>query len=657
MDIDFKKQIIFLIFILIIASFVRVTFVDSLRDADSFYHVRMTEYLILNDSIPERDPLAYYHVGGSPILRFTLLWPTATYTYSLFFDEYSKENLMLVAFYFPVVFSLIILLFVFLILSELFKNKKLVLLGTLFLAIVPAFFVRSSGYFEGDLFGLSFAIIGIYFLVRLIKLHTFKKNNFENKIQKLIHNKYLNLVLSAIFFGLIAWVWEGYIVFLSILVAFTGTQSIYLVKEKSNINLYFSFLTIIIISFLLSYLSGANFYGSLNGIIFPMIVISLIISGIIEKYKTKISKEKRSLIFNLVILSFFIISFIFLAISFFPDVIRDTSSTSKLISEHQSGIGFIAPYFGISYIFILASLIIFPILLKKSKRREFILFYLALLLFFILNVLYVKFAFLLGLFFSFVLVFVLDYLIKNFSNICKKINCSNPDFLKQGFFIIFILISSLFLIQSLFLISNIEEFHSYGQISQLEESFPKDYFKDKNFINWWSEGHMMTFLLNSKVVIDNRNWAGYKPKKDIALFFLDNNVESAYSFAKSISADYIFIDESYFYLTGHFLSEYDEEINKDYFNLAKVAIFECTTKNNLVCGGDEINENNIISNWISEPNGAEKSFIYIENNKAYRFNSFLNNTNLVKIWFNSEQTREKYEEIYSNGSSKVFRII
>ena len=55
-------------------------------------------------------------------------------------------------------------------------------------------------------------------------------------------------------------------------------------------------------------------------------------------------------------------------------------------------------------------------------------------------------------------------------------------------------------------------------------------------------------------------------------------------------------------------------------------------------------------------NGDQPMYIYKDGASLVVLNHATNNSNLAKVWMHSEDTTDFYEEVYHNGSVKIFEI-
>ena len=169
---------------------------------------------------------------------------------------------------------------------------------------------------------------------------------------------------------------------------------------------------------------------------------------------------------------------------------------------------------------------------------------------------------------------------------------------------------------------------------------------------------------------DNRNWS-FEANKQMANFVTLADTNKAYVIAdQNVGADYVVLDSSMFLKEATY-KFYD--IGKvDYasaevrpFYEGVVRVLGCSESgNNVNCEGNvfpKADFNSLPSTWTNSPtqfaNGRDPVFIYRSNNSLIAVNQAVNNSNLAKVWFHSEETTDKYEEVFSNNTIKIFKIL
>ena len=192
--------------------------------------------------------------------------------------------------------------------------------------------------------------------------------------------------------------------------------------------------------------------------------------------------------------------------------------------------------------------------------------------------------------------------------------------------------------------------------------------KDAKFFNWWDQGHILAFLTERRYTTDNRNQS-YTANKLMAEFITTQDTNRGYEIAKNlIGADYILLESSMVEGIGSFayynIDKVDSSASSKYYT-APLQIINCTDPGigNVACGSNNIPRDQwdiISAKWKSAPddfqNGSTPIFFYRTSGELMILNTEVNKTNLAKVWLNSDETKEYYEEVYSASGIKIFKI-
>ncbi|MDD3159866.1 MAG: hypothetical protein PHQ98_02780, partial [Candidatus ainarchaeum sp.] len=198
------------------------------------------------------------------------------------------------------------------------------------------------------------------------------------------------------------------------------------------------------------------------------------------------------------------------------------------------------------------------------------------------------------------------------------------------------------------------------------------------FVNWWGDGHQLAFVTERRFSADNRN-ASSEANQGYAIWNITEDTQDAYNLVdKNWGANYIILNEDNFsagvtyeiYKYDRVLSSgnaTDSAIIKPYYE-GVIDIASCTEDiNSYTCRGNYINSiisksdfETISDTWKDTPDtfssGKYPQYYYRQHNKIYILNQKLNNTNLAKVWFNSESTKNLYEEAYYYNGLKIVKI-
>jgi hypothetical protein len=176
-------------------------------------------------------------------------------------------------------------------------------------------------------------------------------------------------------------------------------------------------------------------------------------------------------------------------------------------------------------------------------------------------------------------------------------------------------------------------------------------------------------MTERKVSTDNRNWS-FQANLAMANFITTSDVNYAFSIAdQNIGADYIVLDSSMFLKEPTYLFY---KFNKvDYSNAeikpfleGVVRVISCSEQTGgMNCGGTIVTSadfNNIPTKWTSAPsqfvNGKYPIYIYKSKNTLIALNQATNNSNLAKVWFNSDDVNGMYTDVFTNDVVKILKI-
>jgi len=319
-----KKILLYLglIIIVILGIYIRTLNINLLRDQttndytpisldDPFVFFRYAQYVNEHGSLMNNDTLRYYPRGYEIYSgQFLAYFIAYLYKFINIFD--SSATLAYADVIYPVVTFVIGLLFFFLLVARLF-DKKIALLSTLFLTIIPAYLHRTiAGFSDHEALGMIFFFMALYLYVVAWQ-------------SKKVYFAVLFGVLSGIATVLMALAWGGGVNFIYIIIGGFTLVELFLgkLKRKDYFIYLFWFLSLYILIGPLFY--GDNYLGNdfllktFNG---GIMIISLAISTIyfflidlnILKIKDKVNKIMPEGIFSLIVFIILAMVFVFLTI-------------------------------------------------------------------------------------------------------------------------------------------------------------------------------------------------------------------------------------------------------------------------------------------------------------------------------------------------------
>lgn len=187
------------------------------------------------------------------------------------------------------------------------------------------------------------------------------------------------------------------------------------------------------------------------------------------------------------------------------------------------------------------------------------------------------------------------------------------------------------------------------------------------FFNWWGDGHQLAFVTERKFSVDNRNASGFG-NRAYAEFNITTDVNRGYEIVtKEIGAEYIILPSDNFYSGPTFefyvQDSVDNKYTQKYYDF-QTRILDCVkTEQGMNCQGNNISQeqyDGLNDSWKQLPsdfyNGQTPIYYYAGEQQLIMLGQTYNNTNLAKIYFNSIETKDLYEEVYSNNGMKIFRV-
>jgi len=305
-------------------------------DLDPFLFLREAKMIITQGSLPLIDYMRYSPLGFDMVKGKRLLPYMIAYLYKIL-NLFSETTIEYAALIFPVVFSVFTTIFFFLLVRKIFevKGKKIsniiALVGTAFLVVLPSLLPRTiAGIPEKESagFGLMFAAFYLF-------LCAWKSKNLKNGI--------IFGVLAGLATASMTLVWGGSM-FVYIVIAISVFLVFIFNKVKKKEFFVYSLWIIVYITALQLFSERITMRGLLTSTssglasaVFLLLFIDFLIFntkikdfGFIEKLRKKIPDRIISFLFSFVFI--FIVSSIFLGISFIPSSISNVASS--LISPH-----------------------------------------------------------------------------------------------------------------------------------------------------------------------------------------------------------------------------------------------------------------------------------------------------------------------------------
>ncbi len=689
-----KQQLFFILMLFMLAFGVRSHLLkyDYLFGFDSYFHARMTGILIETGEIPTVDPLAYYSVeGGMGPPQNVFFWQFSALLYNVatLGGAYNKELWIMFVKVLPALFGALTAAAMYFLGKEMYGRKAGYSMA-LIAAVVPSFVYRTlAGFFEEDSLGFLWLIIGLVFFVRAVKDPVFNRKGI------------INAVLAGVFFAIMAWTWEMFLLIPLVLGAYfvLGTTLIY---TKKGWQKAIDFVKLFLISFgIFAIMASLNYgtgwyekaigYASQSmtkialalglpesagvGLVFSAIV--LLGSFVIYIAYTNRTEEKRksgAKTINIIVIILLYCSIIAMAVTFLsiPALFQETSVLGQTVGEENTG----KQFFGIKYnaliILPALALLLIPIRLYRNKNEH-----LSLMIFFWIMITWfmawykLKFTYTFGLPIAAaagLITVEIFYYLKDRSHAERK-----AVVLALGFMLLVGIASATIFVPDK--IPHIEEGYPDWKSALLWMQDPANIPTDAKMFNWWDEGHWISFVGERAVSADNRN-ASFEANRDFGLFVVTSDLDEALNIVRIHNFDYIIFDSSMFLKVGSLGNYGYDTINSNdprivKFLIAPHAATQCSEESTgyYICGPNNLDAAsmaNIPAKWTTTSNQMYDNgqgvtiplYIYRaeDNSELYITNPAINESMLGKLWFKNDEVMQYFEEVYSKQGMRIFKV-
>ncbi|MFA5746385.1 MAG: STT3 domain-containing protein [archaeon] len=608
---------------------------------DPYWHLRATGYLV-QGNLPDSDPAGFYLQGGTSYTgwpHFLWYFTAGIYKLTTFGAGYDKELLMEYARWLPAIFGALISVCMFFLGKEMYNTKTGVAMGIM-AATVPAFVYRTmGGFFEEDSLGFLWLVLGFLFLVLAIK----NRHKLMNWI--------ILSVVGAIFFGLMAFTWDMFLLIPLVLLAYFFSMLVYMWLKKIKTKEILDFTKVFALCFVLfaifaTIAHGTSWINNTTEYVTRYLPVS---TDNIDRIN-KINVEQS-------------------------DVIGAT------VGEENTGKQFFLEKYSLLVVIPFLALIVIPLYLLfgkyKNKEKEHeehkhnnIDYFVLIIFFWILITGFMawtklKFTYTLGLpiaaGFGFLFFLVTEWIDS------KSVNLKRT----------FVIISAIFLIGaiaagSFFVMSKvppIEEAKDWkNAMFWVHDNTPTD----TKIFNWWDQGHWIAYFTERKVSTDNTN-SSQEADSDFGLFMISEDINQAKAILKKYDADYIMVEADdlqkmgSFAVYGYWTTNFSDPRITKYYGMAipcekqQTAISGAVTYN---CGNQPLSEsqlNEINTEYHTIPDQIMQGtpvYLYREkdNSRIYLFNAATNKTVFARTWFR-DTTLESFVDVsYTSGDVRVYKV-
>lgn len=673
-----RKTIFFLALIFLLAFGIRshLMMYELFFEFDSYYHARLVSYILQTGALPERDPLAYWQLGGATMPATGLFfWYFNALAYKILTlgAPYNKDLWIFFVKILPALYGAIISVLMFFVGKEIYGKKAGYAMAFL-AAVVPAFVYRTmAGFFEEDSFGFIWMIAGLVFFFKATKNPEFSRKNIGFAL------------LSGILFGIMAWAWNMFILVPLILFAHLpfALLNLYAKRGKKEaidfaklFAITFAVFAVIAtpanstwIMIAVNYVLGVIPQGVpvyIIGIGLLLAAMLLYITYAIGKKSAQKNNSKTISLVSMLLMYGVIVllATIFLVI---PDY-RGGGVLERTVGEESTG----KESFGSKYNALIAFPIVALLLLPYSIYRKQDEHYSALIFFWIIITLFMawyklKFTYTFGLPIAAAAGFTAAEL---FSLQPRKSTASKAVALSLALMLLVgVGAAAVFVTRQP---PNIETDLGWKQaLNWMRENTPED----AKFFNWWDQGHWITFIGERNVFLDNRNM-DYAGDRNFALFLIETDFKKSLEIIRKYNPDYIILDWDMlqgvvsFGIYAYNTTDVSHPEIQKYYAGPTVA-FPCSVISEnrqrfYQCGGNKLPEpqmDTIPSTWQEVPtqlvDNRTPLFVYTDKDKRvlYLINTVINQTTVVKIWFGHPETKPFFEEAYAADGVKIFKVI
>ncbi|MCK9544701.1 MAG: hypothetical protein M0R03_22005, partial [Novosphingobium sp.] len=456
---------------------------------------------------------------------------------------------------------------------------------------------------------------------------------------KNIHVRKLNIrysLISALFFGLMAFTWDAFILIPLILVSYFITNLFYMAyKNYSNKDIALFVKTMVIIFVLFAALASIaqpNWMKTTSNYVIDNIPI------------TKTNLDKLS-----------------------NNVTSESNVIAASVGEENTG----KQFFLYKYSFLIwipfVVLLLMPLylLFSKSKDNLSLLFFFWILITFLMAWSKLKFTF----YFGIPIAVAAGFLIYFIDNLIIK----NTSVVRQRAFAIFI---ALILLTSIAAGTH-EVFTKVPHIVEKNDWRESIFWlgdntsPDAKIFNWWDYGHWITYFAERKASTDNTN-SKLEADSDFGLFIISPDLNHSLELMKKYDSDYFIADNGYFNRYSSFASygyvttNYNDPRVSKYISFSVDCYPGRVGEDSLAykCGDNIFPEEEMKAmptTWTDQPTDVMNKipvFVYRlkDNSKIFIFNTAANNSAFSKIWFSQDTYSKYFSTVYENGNVRIYKV-
>jgi dolichyl-diphosphooligosaccharide--protein glycosyltransferase len=660
---------------------------------DSYYHARMTGYVIKDGAPPHIDNMAYYELPEKDRIvgfdgRFFWYFSTAFYKLFALGTGYNKHLLVEFVKVFPAFLGAFISILMFFLAKELF-GKKAGFVSAFVAATVPSYVYRTmAGFFEDDALGFFGFVAGFIFFFRALK---------EPKLSR---KSIINALLAGFFFAFMGWSWSFYLVIpillilsLPFILLLFLDKKFSLKKEQSSALAFIlhAIIPIVVFAVLLFpfrsfnwFFQGADYLESvmpfefksadigftlgLAFILFALGFLAIVLRSLLAELASKNLLRIIATIFLFASFGFIVIATVINPDNMFSERFVEKGIFMSTVGEESPGINTFGYKYNTYIIFPALALFFIPLWVffkKDDFLSPFAFWWIATAL--VMAWYKLKFTYVFGL----PIALAAGFVTAGVFHMVRKYKGAEPKIIAA--LLLFLLISgigaaSYFVLQRAPLIETQKEWKNV--MHWIEDNTPQD----AKFLNWWSYGHWLTFIAERRVFADNRNIRWDISDGEFARFIISEDLNEALTIIKTYKPDYILLSSDMFsgfrsmYVYAYKVHQnmlHVDPRTKSKFYASNGVYVRCsvTQQGKYVCGNLTLTEQQMASipnKWRATPTnlGDTPRWLYrdVNNIGLADLQSAINASMLAKLWFGADEIKPYFELVHMEKGASVIKI-
>jgi len=344
--------------------------------------------------------------------------------------------------------------------------------------------------------------------------------------------------------------------------------------------------------------------------------------------------------------------------------LADRSTVGSLVGEESIGNQFFFSKFNFFLFMPFVALTLMPLVLYFKKeifeKPQLMLFFMIVFTTFIMAWYKLKFSFALGYGMIFAIALIAIFLltvIKN-NNFEGKITAG----ISIAVLVMYIFAGGIFIVDYVPTVDTQPDY--VGMIDWIKTNTPED----AKLFNDWGNGHILSYETGRKVSADNRNYS-MLANALYGEFIVTEDINRSYEIInKDIGADYVILElndiHSLPVQTYYMNNVINPALIQKYYVGMNDVIGCVEGATDYTCGGNTISKENFsnISTTLGDKvsdfyNGRDPMYVYRFRNSLVVLNAPVNSSNFAHVFFQSEETEDKYELVFDSVTYRVFKVI